>query len=256
MLESEACGKNCQFNRFKIGEMDGSGRKIEQIIYIESNKYMIYFVEKEYLKPYYIDAYDFFAPFSETFQKKLSEVQSINVKNKKKNEFIRHEIASAYYNAINGYNEVAIGELEVLKNKLMYRAYAWWFTTYTILCSIMATISLVLYLMQGMDLIDTLVYSMTASSIGSLLMHTRKDSEVGITTFLPSIAAYIHFLGAIVSGVLIYCILKSNLLLGEFSNNPATMILVCFVAGYSEDIPLKLMDKIGAMFGGDQLKGK
>ena len=58
------------------------------------------------------------------------------------------------------------------------------------------------------------------------------------------------------SGILIYCILKSNLLLGEFSNNPATMILVCFVAGYSEDIPLKLMDKIGAMFGGDQLKGK
>ncbi|MBE6024084.1 MAG: hypothetical protein E7231_12950 [Cellulosilyticum sp.] len=260
MLDTESCGGNsgtsCQFNHYQIGGVDGSGRKIEQIVYLEPDKYIIYYIEGDYLKPYYIDAYEFFAPFSEAFQKKLAEIRYLNIKNDKQSEFVRSEIASAYYNALNGYNEVAIGELEVLSKKLNYRAYAWWFTTYAVLCGLLTIISFTLYFAKGETTIHHMIYCMTASSVGSLLVHVRKETNSGIATFLPSIAAYIYFLGSVVSGFVVYCVLKSNLLLGELGNDSVTMILVCFVAGYSEDIPLKLIDKIGAMLGANKEKEK
>ena len=252
----EDYSERCPFNQFKIGEMDCSGRKIEQILYWEPSKYIIYFVEGEYTRAYYIDAYDFFAPFSEAFQKKLGVILSLNVKNEKQNDFVRQEIASAYYNALNGYNEVAIGELEVLKNKLNYRSFAWWFTTYVVLCALLGIISTTLYLLGENRSLYNLVYCMCASSIGSLLVHAKKESRTGIATFMPTIAAYIYFFTSIASGFIVYCVLKSNLLLGELSNDTTTMILVCFVAGYSEDIPLKLIDKVGAILGGSKTKEK
>ena len=50
--------------------------------------------------------------------------------------------------------------------------------------------------------------------------------------------------------------LESNLLLGGFSENKFTMILVCFVAGYSKDIPLKLIDKVGSLLDSSKTKEK
>lgn len=260
MNQTEGCGLNgygtCQFNEYKTGGYDSSSRKIEQIVYLEPNKYMIYFVEKEYLRPYYIDAYDFFAPFSEYFQKTLSEIKEINVKNEPQNEFIRQEIASAYYNALNGYDEVAIGELKTLKNKLLYRAYAWWFTTYIVLCGMITIICGILHAVCPYEEVKQLFYCLTASCVGSLLVHSRKEMTTGLATFLPGIAAYINFFSAVVSGFLVYCILKSNLILGDLGNSKYTMLMVCFVAGYSEDFPLKLIDKIGHIMGEAQGKRK
>lgn len=258
MLETERCnasGKhNCLFNQYKIGEADSSGRRIEQIVYLEPNKYIIYFVEKEYLKPYYIDAHDFLAPFTERFQQTLSEIKEMNVKNDPQNEFMRQEIASAYYDALNGYDEVAVGALKTLKEKLLYRAYAWWFTTYAVLCGLMVIASVTMHFITTNVELHQLVYCITSSCIGGLLIHSRKQSETGLAAFLPSIAAYISFFSSIVSGFLIYCVLESNLLLGEFSENSYKMILVCFVAGYSEDFPLKIIDKISEIIGGGKIK--
>lgn len=46
MLETEGCGLSgvdkCQFNDYKIGDYDSSSCKVEQIVYLEPNKYMIY----------------------------------------------------------------------------------------------------------------------------------------------------------------------------------------------------------------------
>ncbi len=260
MLETEVCGEVngtiCRFNHLKVGGLDSSGRKIEQIVYLEPDKYIIYFVEGEYLKPFYIDAYDFFAPFSEEFQEKLSEVRSINIRNERQNEFMRQEVASAYYNALNGYNKVAIGELEILKGKLIYRAYVWWFTTYAVLCILLTIITFTVHFISADESITKIIYAINASSIGGMLVHTRKENKAGITTFLPTMAAYIYFFASVVSGFLVYCVLESNLLLGGFSENRFSMILVCFVAGYSEDIPLKLIDKIGSLLDSSKTKDK
>lgn len=257
MLGTDVCKDgNCRFNQYQIGGLDSSGRKIEQIVYFEPNRYIIYFVEGEYLRPYYTDSYDFKAPFSAEFQKKLSEVMSLNVRNEKQNEFMRQEIASAYYNALNQYSEVALGELEVLKNKLTYRAYAWWFTIYVVLGALMTILSVTVHYLELQTDIREVIYCMTSSCIGGLLVHTRKEYKLGIATFLPAIAAYICFFASIGSGFLVYCVLKSNLILGGYGNDTITIILICFIAGYSEDIPLKLIDKVSNVFGGSQMKEK
>lgn len=42
----------------------------------------------------------------------------------------------------------------------------------------------------------------------------------------------------------VYSIIKSDILLGAFNNNIAAMIVISFISGFNEDLPLKLISKI------------
>lgn len=239
--------EECRFGWLKEGETDSGGRKVEQIVYVERGKYVIYFVKNDYLKAYYIDDYTFQANFSNTFQQSLSEVRSYNVKNEKKNEFIRQTIASAYFNVLNGYENIAIRELMSLSNKLLYRTYVWWIMTYMICCMVLVLTCAILFFVSHYTRINELVYCITSSCIGSLLVYSQKEKTAVTRHYLPVIDSIIRFLSSAISGFLVYCILKSNLLLGTFSESTFGMILVCFIAGYSEDIPLKLLSGVSSM---------
>ena len=247
--DPQLCGDNeeCRLGWLKEGATDSGGRQVEQIVYVERGKYVLYFVKNDYLKAYYIQDYTFQANFSSAFQQALLDIRSYNVKNEKKNEFVRQTIASAYFNVLNGYEEVALRELESLSNKLFYQLYVWWIVTYMIGCLIMIITCIILPFISQYIRLNELIYCMTSSCIGSLLVYSQKEKIAMTRHYLPVINAIIRFFSSVISGFLVYCILKSNLLLGTFSESTFGIILVCFIAGYSEDIPLKLLSGISGM---------
>lgn len=247
-MESENCGKNlCKFDSYQVGEKDTSGREIEQIAYYEVHAYMIYFVKDDYLKAYYIDAYETKAYFQEEFQCLLGDIISMNIKNEENNQFVRQSLASAYYNAVSGYTKVAIGELKSLKNKLVYGCYLKWLTTYLI-CNLIliSCCGLILFIYHN-ALINEISFCIISSCIGSFLVYTKKENDRAGEHYLPIIDAIITFFASCISGFLVYCILKSNLLLGTFNKNSYVMMMICFVAGYNEDIPLRLLKNLSNM---------
>ena len=239
--------EECRFGGLKEGETDNGGRKIEQIVSLERGKYVIYFVQNDYLKAYYIGDYGFQPNFSSNFQQSLAEVRSYNVKNKKQNEFVRQTIASAYFNVLNGYENVAIRELLSLSNKLLYSTYVWWIVTYMGCCLLLIITCILLFFASSYTSINELMYCTTSSCIGSLLIYSQKEKTAVTRHYLPIIDSIIRFLSSAISGFLVYCILKSNLLLGTFSESIFGMILMSFIAGYSEDIPLKLLSGVTGM---------
>lgn len=240
-------GKECRFEWLQVGESDSSGRKVEQILYEERGKYVIYFVEKDYLNAYFVDDYSFYANLSKDFQEILFEVKSYNIKNKKKNEFVRQHIALAYFNALNGYEEIAIRGLNSLSNKLLYCCYVNWILTYLLCCLFLSGVCLFLSVMNYEVKMKEMTYCITSSCIGSLLIYSQKQRTGGAIQYLPIIDSLICFLSSCISGFLIFCILKSNLLLGSFKENIFGMVLICFIAGYSEDIPLRLLTALSNM---------
>lgn len=240
-------GESCRLGWLKEGATDSGGRQVEQIVYVDQEKYVLYFVKNDYLKAYYIQDYTFEANFSNAFQQALLEIRSYNVKNEKKNEFIRQTIASAYFNVLNGYENVALRELESLGNKLFYQLYVWWIITYMIGCMLMIVTCVILPFISHYTRLNELIYCMTSSCVGSLLVYSQKEKTAMTRHYLPVINAIIRFLSSVISGFLVYCILKSNLLLGTFSESIFGIILVCFIAGYSEDVPLKLLSGISGM---------
>lgn len=243
------CGpsEGCRFAWLKPGESDNSGRKVEQILYEEPGKYVIYFVENDYLNAYFIDDYSFYINFSNTFQEILFEIKSYNIKNKKKNEFVRQHIALAYFNALNGYEEIAIRGLVGLSHKLLYHCYVYWILTYLSCCIALSSICLFLSYIQYEIQVREMAYCITSSCMGSLLIYSQKQKTGGNIQYMPIMDALIHFLSSCISGFLIFCILKSNILLGSFRENVFGMTLICFIAGYSEDIPLRLLAALSNM---------
>ena len=57
----------------------------------------------------------------------------------------------------------------------------------------------------------------------------------------------ITFSASCINGFLIYCVLKSNLFLGIFNDSYYGMMIISFIAGYNEDIPLRLLKNITQM---------
>lgn len=254
--DEKRLAEQCCFDNYVIGEMDTSGREIEQVAFYEKSTYIIYFVKGDYLKAYYVDAYEFKAFFPERFQQLVGEIRSMNVKNEESNKFVRQGFASAYYNALNGYREVAVGELMNLKNRLLYRSYIKWLTTYLV-CNLLLIFgcSIVIY-MAGGKWVSEMSYCITSSCVGSFLTYTKQENDKVTEHYLPVIDAMITFFASCISGFLVYCVLKSNLLLGAFNENIYGMMIVCFVAGFNEDIPLKLLKNLTSMVENTKIKAK
>ena len=89
-----------------------------------------------------------------------------------------HEIEQiAYYSAINGYTEVAIGELTNLKNRLMYGSYIKWLITYLI-CNGLLILYCFLVLVFGSNVaIGEISYCLVSSTVGSFLTYTKKEND-------------------------------------------------------------------------------
>lgn len=242
---SKSDSEYCRFAWINAGETDSSGRKVEKIIYKEPGQYVIYFVEEDYLNAYFIDDYSFYSNLSSDFQSILFDIQDYNIKNSPSNQFVRQRIALAYFNSLNGYDELAIRVLKALIHKIHYSIFVKWILSYLIgtFTMIGLSIAVTLYSIP----LSHVIYCMTSSCIGSLLFYSQMDRLSKTVQYMPIIDALVHLLTSQITGFLIFCILKSNLLFGAFSANAYGMILLCFVSGYSQDIPLKLLNKLSLM---------
>lgn len=244
-VESERLiGKEYAFDHYKIGEMDTSGREIEQIAYYEYNTYIIYFVKGDYLKAYFVNGYGVKMNIGKDIQFLVGKIRSMNIKNEKENAFVRRSLASAYYNAVNGYSDVAMGELRNLRNKIVYRCYSKWLAAYLV-CNV-ALVMLYAWIMFFVsdELVKDIASCITSSCVGSFLIYSKEENEHMVQHYLPTVDALITFFASCISGFLMYCILKSNLILGAFNESRYGMIMLCFIAGYNGDVPLKLLKSL------------
>lgn len=257
LIENEKCQKErCVFDHYKIGSIDSSGREIEQIVHHEVGSYMIYLVKGDYLKAYLADSYEIRAYFSEAFQLLLSEIWTMNVENVKNNSYIRQSCASAYFNELNGYHQVAIGELTALKERLRHKSYTKWLTAYMV-CNIILVIFCFLQSVYCSGAASQeIICCITSSCIGSFLIFTKKENGASTIHYLPVLDATISFFASCVSGFIVYCILQTNLIFSALTESNYSMMIICFISGYNEDIPLKLLNSISNIIGSGKHIGK
>lgn len=250
-IEIEKCeiGK-CQFDTYKVGGVDNSGREIEQIVYYEMGNYIIYYVKGEYLRVYFANMYGEQFLFEESFLQLLGEIRAITIDNVKENAYVRQSLAIAYFDEVNSYHDVAIGELIGLKKKLTYKSYTKWLIAYMVCNVCLLLVCLLGTICSKNSCFQEITCCIASSCIGSFLVYVKKENEKLVIHYMPIVDAVISFSASCVSGFIVYCILQTNLVFGSLTDSYYSMIIICFVSGYSEDIPLKLLKSVSDMLGG------
>ena len=74
------------------------------------------------------------------------------------------------------------------------------------------------------------------------LQNQRKHRDSLVINVLQ--IAVLDFVKSAISGILIYIIINSNIILGNFSENTLAILVIAFISGYNDDIPLKIIEKI------------
>ncbi len=77
------------------------------------------------------------------------------------------------------------------------------------------------------------LYCILYSTLGSLLFHLWTLSDSESTGF--SIGLF-NFFKSSISGLIIFTMIKSNLILGAFKENLIALLVLCFVSGFNDDI--------------------
>lgn len=95
------------FDSYSNGVEDSYGRIIEEVIHHFEGKYIIYFVENDYINAHFIDSDDANIVFSEKFESLLSEIDLMNLNNTKRNMFVRINIAEAVLKELRNHDELA-----------------------------------------------------------------------------------------------------------------------------------------------------
>ncbi|KDR95988.1 hypothetical protein SAMN02745945_01740 [Peptoclostridium litorale DSM 5388] len=255
------------FDAYKKGAKDTSGRTIEEIIDHVENRYILYFAEGDYIDAQFHEGEDSGITFSPEFEQLLADIDALNFENKKENSFIRQRIADAVVKEIRGYDEIACSILKKIANppkSISIKKDSLNFLTSAGLCTGLLTIFTLLAYFDKLPLVtlskdgsisfkfnnlESLLknglYCVEFSALGSLLYHLRNIyKNVDLTTVYPIRQGFIAFIQSSLSGILIYTIILSDLMLGAFKDNVAAMVVISFVSGFNEDIPLQLIAKI------------
>ena len=100
------------FDDYTVGGNDTTGKVIEKIIDHRETKYIIYFTKGNYIDAELHQGLDSGLVFSEKFLSLLTSISELHIPNKKKYSFVRIAIADAVKNLAQGYEELAISNLE------------------------------------------------------------------------------------------------------------------------------------------------
>lgn len=194
--------------------------------------------------------------FEETFLQLLGEIRAVSIENAKENAYVRQSLAIAYFDEVNGYHEVAIGELTGLMKKLTYKSYTKWLIAYMVCNVCLLLMCLIGTICCKEGCLQEITYCIASSCIGSFLVYVKKENEKMAIHYMPIVDAVISFSASCVSGFIVYCILQTNLVFGSLTDSYYSMMIICFVSGYNEDIPLKLLKSVSNIVGGGKSLGK
>lgn len=235
------------FDDYKINGEDTAGRTIERILDHCENKYIVYFVKKQYLTPVFSDSEEFKINLTSEFEDCMSQIDQLPLKDKKKYSFVRVGIAEALKLELRDNHEAANRELQLLIQKIKAVKESEEFWTYFVVFSIATLVLSVLVFIDVNTIVlnKELATCILFSSLGSMLFNLqnqRKHRDSLVINVLQ--IAVLDFVKSAISGILIYIIINSNIILGNFSENTLAILVIAFISGYNDDIPLKIIEKI------------
>lgn len=264
--------KKLEISDYKVNGKDDRDRVIEKIYYNDQNQFIIYFVEDDYLNAH-MRRSSLFTDYkpSKEYDKKLAEVDKYilylenNPKEDNKDyDYIRKNTASAIKMCAQGNHDASVQYIQNIIDEIrkdvinpQKRKFILGSGIFTI-----ALTALALYIYYQNKLYDKLllreaIFCMSFSSLGNLFYYVVKmfeteDSEnnLGIEQ------GYINFSKSAISGLIIYTLIKSKLLLGNFSDNILSMVTFSLISGFSDDIPVKALLKVSEMITGSDGKPK
>lgn len=240
-----------EFSSYTINSEDKSGRKITEIKRFVEEKYILYFVEMNYLEVFCDVASNYDIKENSILTNKMTEVDKwvIGKNSKKKSlSFIREGFSNAYIAEFDGCTDAAILHLENLINKIKNYNLLKFMIGSGIPVFLVSILSILIYYFNWFGdkiHIKNIIFCVTFSSLGSLFFHFmkyfyRKEYEHEIDT----ISGMLSFFKSAISGILIYIVIKSNLVLGIASENIFVIISLSLASGFNDDIPVKLIMKI------------
>lgn len=259
------------FNEYKIKSNDRNGRRIEEIERKIPDMLVVYFIKGDYFSLGIDMRDDLDIRLPKEFELKMNELNHLlsdKSRKKKKYKFIRDSFSSAYLSIVNQIDfydpdadfsnldikfdsEVAIeyfnNAIERLK-KINRKNFIFGLLGPSL---ILALVSFIMYRYDFVDInpdMKIAVYSMLFSNLGSGLRELLQVSRLESFNTIGLIDGLLDFLKSSISGILLYLVMKANLILGVFANDIFAVLAFALASGFNEDIPLKIIGKLSDRF--------
>lgn len=258
---------NYEFNEYIVKGTDRNGRKIEEIERKIPDVLVVFFIEGDYFSLGIEMRDDLVIKLPKEFELKMNELDHLlsdKSRNKKKYKFVRDSYSSAYLSIVDQIDlycdninysnldieydsDVAIeyfsNAIERLK-RMNRRSYILGLFGPAFLLLI---ISFLVYFFNCLDIsidIQIAIYSMLFSNLGSGLRELLHVSQLNAFSTIGVMDGLYTFLKSSISGLLLYLVMKSNIILGVFANNIHAVLAFALASGFNEDIPIKIIGKL------------
>lgn len=243
------CEKTYELDSYEKGKKDRNNRHIEDIFYKSDSEIVVYFVKQDYINVYAELADDYSLNKPDEFKKLYVEIEERTVlKNKKSYKFVREGIADAIVKLDENDEEIALRYMNNVLTKIRnieIREFVLGCGVSTALICIFAlVVDYFSYIIKSKSYKEALC-CICFSTLGNLLFHLlslfkseQKFEQLGYANGI------LNFLKSSISGLLIYMMIKSNLILGAFADNLTAILVFSLASGFNDDIPIQLITKI------------
>lgn len=246
-MEEYSLEERYLFNDYVEGKEDKFGRKISKIVFRDENRYIVYLVEGDYLNAYYSMAEDVMHSIGSDFQEWCVKLDGLNVPNKEEYEFIGRRTASAYEKELRGNNEEACKEIKDIFKTIKGKYYIKRTAISLIFLGILVFTTIILNGFEVDSDAVLILSSFIASYMGTIYVYIKEKHKKSLMRFSPYVDSIFALLQSVLSAAIIICTIKSGIFLSTFKENIYAITLFCFIGGFFDDIPIKMINKIKGM---------
>lgn len=230
------------------GEKDKTGNIVEKIVF-KDNDYVVYWIKGNHTDAIAILCRKDFS-FSENIAKIKQKIINLQIPNRRRYKFMRISLADAFYYAFSDNENQAVIILENLYQELSKKinlerniVYILGMTVPTMLLCIALFISLKITVLPLFKYgLICMIFSNLGSILNNINIILNENRRVTLIT------GFFEFIKSSISGVLVYLLIQSNMILGSFANNSMAQYIFCFISGFNDDITLKLIYSISRKF--------
>ncbi len=257
---------------YKEKGKDVHDRTIEKILYRDDNQLVIYFVKNDYLNAYARMSPEFTgSKASKKYNQKRAELEKYilyldhNPKiNNEDFEYIRINEAYAIKMYTIGNHAASVQYIqniidEIRKDVIVPQKLEFIIGSGILTLLLVSFAFFIYYFNYFSDktFFRQAIFCMSFSSLGNLFFYLVKmfeteDSQNNFGLY----QGYLNFSKSAISGLIIYTLIKSELLLGNFSDNILSMVTFSLISGFSDDIPVKVIMRLSKTITGDDEETK
>ncbi|MEJ8555196.1 hypothetical protein [Tepidibacter sp. Z1-5] len=242
------------FDSYSIGAKDRNNREIKEIYKHVRGSCIVYTTTYNYINAHIERVREEDLPISKEIEDLVLKIDLLKPDNIEENSYIATSICQAIIQDSENNTEMAISILEdTIKNikKVQNKNYIHsYLPTIVIITIITSALSLFTYYYNWFlhkNFLRELIFCVSFSTCGTLLNHlvsTYSLNEKPKEHSSGFIGAINDTLRSSLNGVLIYTLIKSNIILGNFGDTIEAMCVLSFVTGFKDEIIIRLMEKL------------